>query len=179
MARLRSFMLYLFLALVAAGLFGSLHDQISYTVSQEYYTKFKFLQFGLLDAGIPERLRAAIVGFLASWWMGIPLGLLTGSAGFIQRTPAQMHRALLWSLPAIVGFTLAFALVGLAYGFVQTAQFDLSAYQGWYIPQGLEHPRRFLCAGYMHNSAYLGGLLAVPVAWVFHLAFRRMSARAA
>jgi hypothetical protein len=77
-----------------AGLFGALHDQMSYTVSSEYFAKFKFIQFHLLDPGVPERIRAAKVGFLASWWMGIPLGVLCGSAGFVQRSPALMLRAL-------------------------------------------------------------------------------------
>lgn len=178
MARLWHFALYLMLAIVAAGLFGALHDQISYSVSQEYFTRFKFVQFGMEDPGLPARLRVAEIGFLASWWMGIPIGLLAGAAGFLQPTPALMRRALLWSLPLIVGFTLAFALGGLAYGFLQTRDFDLTEYAGWFIPEGLEQPRRFLCAGYMHNAAYLGGALAIPLAWVFHGLLRWRNSRA-
>src|SRR4051812_49567055 len=106
MRRLGVFIVYVLLAVAAAGLFGAIHDQISYTVSREYFTRFKFLQFGLLDPEVPERVRAAWVGVLASWWMGIPLGLFAGAAGFAQRTPSQMSRALLWSLPLLVGFTL-------------------------------------------------------------------------
>lgn len=177
MTKLRTFALYLLLAVIAAGLFGSLHDEISYTVSAEYFTKFKFIQFGLLDASVPERLRAAEVGFLASWWMGIPLGLFTGLAGFMHETAARMRRALLLSLPLIVAFTLVFALAGLALGCALTSQVDLASYQGWFIPDGLEQPRNFLCAGYMHNSAYLGGVLAIPVAWAFHFRLKRSASR--
>lgn len=173
MRRLAFFVAYIVLAIAAAGVFGILHDQISYSVSHEYFTKFKFLQFHLLDTDVPERVRAAIVGFKASWWMGIPLGVLAGAAGFVQRSPAQMARALLWSLPFLVAFTLAFALAGLVYGVLQTQNFDLETYRGWFLPANLEEPRRFLCAGYMHNSAYLGGALAIPVSWVFHILYRR------
>jgi hypothetical protein len=95
MYRLQSFVLFMVLALLTAGIFGALHDQISYTVSHEYFTRFKFFQFGLLDPAVPERLRAAQVGFLASWWMGIPLGLLAGVAGFMHRDPIRQRRALL------------------------------------------------------------------------------------
>lgn len=178
MARLTYFALYLLLAIAVAGLFGVLHDQISYSVSPEYFTRFKFIQFGMEGPGLPWRLRVAEIGFLASWWMGIPIGLLAGAAGLLQRTPALMRRALLWSLPLIVGFTLAFALAGLAYGFLQTRELDLAAYAGWYIPENLEQPRRYLCAGYMHNAAYLGGALSIPLAWVFHAVFRWRSGRA-
>jgi hypothetical protein len=179
MARFLTFALFLVLAILSAGVFGALHDQISYTVSHEYFTRFKFPMFNLLDASIPERVRAAEVGFLATWWMGIPLGLLTGAAGFMHRNAGHMRRALLWSLPVIVGFTLLFALAGLSYGYLQTRTIDPSAYSGWYTPAGVEHLRRYLCAGYMHNAAYLGGVAAIPVAWAFHFAFKWRTRRVA
>jgi hypothetical protein len=173
MGKLHIFLSYILLAIFAAALFGAVHDQISYTVSSEYYTKFKFHQFSLLNLAIPERIRAAQVGVFASWWMGFPLGVLTGIAGFLHRTPDQMRRALLLSLPVIMSFVLAVALGGLGYGVFETSGFDLGTYQGWYIPAGLEHPRAFLCVAYMHNSAYLGGVLAIPVAWIFHFGVKR------
>lgn len=169
------FLLYVLLSMGVAGIFGALHDQISYTVSPEYFTRFKFLQFDLLDAGVPERFRAAKVGFLASWWMGLPLGLLTGVAGGIQRSPRQRLRALLWSWVVIVGFSLLFALGGLWYGYLQTANLDLADYHGWFLPDLLQHPRNFICVGYMHNAAYLGGVLSIPAAWVFHWIYRSRS----
>jgi hypothetical protein len=172
MEKLRTYLKFILLAIFAAGLFGVVHDQISYTVSPEYYTKFKFHQFNLLNTAIPERIRAAQVGFLASWWMGIPLGGLSGAAGFIHRTAAQTRRALLLSLPVVLCFALLFALGGLAYGVFNTTHFDLGTYRGWYIPAGIEHPRAFLCVAYMHNAAYLGGALAIPVAWIFHFGIK-------
>lgn len=171
--KLVAFCLFILMAIASAGIFGILHDQISYTVSPEYFTRFKFPMFHLLDQNIPERVRAAEVGFLASWWMGIPLGIFTGLAGFIHRDSSQMRSALLRSLPLIVGFTLFFALCGLLYGYIQTQTIDLFTYSIWYIPDGVHDLRRFLCAGYMHNSAYLGGVLAIPVAWAFHFWVRR------
>ncbi len=179
MRKIAILVVYLLASLIAAGLFGVLHDQISYTISNEYFTKFKFIQFHLLDSEVPERIRVAKVGLLASWWMGAPLGLLTGLAGFIHPSAAQMRKALLLSLPVLMGFTLVFALLGLAYGAAQTANLDLANYAGWFVPQGLERPRSFICAGYMHNSAYFGGVVAIPVAWLFHVLYRRHAARAA
>lgn len=43
MRKLAVLMGFVLAAMVAAGLFGVVHDQISYTVSPEYYTRFKFL----------------------------------------------------------------------------------------------------------------------------------------
>jgi hypothetical protein len=162
---------FIILGMLAAGIFGALHDQISYTVSLEYFTRFKFRQFHLFDAAIPERVRAAQVGFLASWWMGLPLGLLAGIGGFMHASARQMREALFLSIPVLFGFVLAFALGGLAYGYVQTRHIDVATYRGWYVPDGVA-PRPFLCAGYMHNAAYLGGVLAIPVAWALHVVLR-------
>lgn len=173
LARIGMFFLFVLLAVVVAGLFGALHNQISYTVAPEYFTRFKFEQFSLLDPNVPERIRTAQVGFLASWWMGIPVGIACGVVGFIHNTIAQMRRALFGALLVIVCFTLLFAVGGLIYGHIQTTSFDLTTYQSWYIPEDLEEPRRFLCAGYMHSAAYLGGILAVPIAWCFHGIFKK------
>jgi hypothetical protein len=160
---------FVFLAVLAAGAYGMAHNQISYTVAPEYFTKFKFRQFDLVDTPLPERVRASLIGFLASWWMGVPIGLLVGIAGFAQADARQMLRASLGSILVAVMFTLLFGLGGLLYGFVQTEQIDLADYRGWFIPDDVTDLRRFLCAGYMHNSAYLGGVLAIFVAWAFHL----------
>ncbi|MDR3466726.1 MAG: hypothetical protein P4M07_12340 [Xanthobacteraceae bacterium] len=176
MKKVGLFALFVPVAVLAAGLFGVLHDQISYSVSAEYFTRFKFVQFRLLDPGVPERIRACEVGFLAAWWMGVALGIACGLAGFVQRSPDLMWRALIWSVWLGVGLTLTAALAGLFYGWHQTETIDLANYGGWFIPPGLANLRRYLCAGYMHNAAYLGGALAIPAVWLFHLVFRLRTA---
>lgn len=144
------FGLFVALAVIVAGVYGAVHDQISYTVSPEYFTKFKFQQFQLGGSPHVDRVRAAMVGFLASWWMGIPVGILVGLAGFIHRGTGQMLRMLLWSMFVAVVFTLLFGLAGLLYGYLQTEHIDLADYHGWSIPDDVTHLRGYLCAGYMH-----------------------------
>ena len=62
--RKRALMPVLFvIACLFAGLYGVLHNQISFTVSPEYFTAFKFHRFQIQD--ISPRLGAAIVGWLA------------------------------------------------------------------------------------------------------------------
>ncbi len=158
--------------LIVAGLYGAVHNQISYTVSSEYFSTFKFEQFGLLDARVPERIRASMVGFYASWWMGFPIGILAGIVGFIQPGYRRMFIVSFQAMIVAVLFTLAFGLCGLVYGFMQTSSLNIGDYSDWYVPVNVIHVRRFLCAGYMHNSAYLGGVLAIPVAWIFQIVVR-------
>ena len=71
-----------------------------------------------------------------------------------------------------MGFTLLFGLGGLLYGCVQTEHINVADYDNWFIPEDVTNLRRFLCAGYMHNSSYLGGTLAIFVAAIFHAVVR-------
>ena len=172
---MKKFIVYLsliFIAIGVAGVYGILHNQISYTVSPEYFTAFKFEQFRLEDTAIPERIRASMVGFYASWWMGFPIGILAGIIGFIQRGYRRMLVVSLQAMAVAVAFTLVFGLLGLLYGYIQTSYYSVGDYKDWFIPANLQDPRRFLCAGYMHNSAYLGGVLSIPFAWVYQLYIR-------
>lgn len=179
MKKLLVYLVIVFTAVIAAGLFGMVHNQISYTVSPEYFTKFKFIQFGLENPALPERIRASEVGFFASWWMGVPLGMLVGLAGFIQRDAISMLRASLWSIAVLLGFTLLFGLGGLLYGWLQTKNINPADYGNWYVPDNLTELRRFLCAGYMHNSSYLGGTIGILPAWASQAVFRLRTAKSA
>lgn len=173
MKRAIIYLLLIAIAVALAGIYGMVHNQISYTVSPEYFTKFKFRQFGIVDMPLTARAKASLVGFLASWWMGIPIGLLAGASGFIHKTAARMLRQTLKAYLVLVGFTLFVGLCGLSYGYFNTGSINLVEYRYWYIPEDLLDTRRFLCAGYMHNSSYLGGVLGIGAAWVYQIIAKR------
>lgn len=173
MRRGRLFLGYVVLSIAVASLFGILNDQISYTVSPEYYRAFKFHQFSLLNQAFPERVRVAAVGVMASWWMGALLGVATGPAGFLHPTVRRMRHGLFASLILAFCLTLAFALGGLALGFWQTATIDPEVYRGRFIPPGLSDLRGFLVVGTMHKAAYAGGVVCIPVLWFFHFVMTR------
>ena len=73
---------------VIAGVYGTLHDQFTFTISPEYFTKLKFDQFRWANLGLPERVFVAEIGFLATWWVGFfcaagssPAAILPASRG--------------------------------------------------------------------------------------------------
>ncbi len=169
--------LIILIATLVAGAFGAVHDQISYTVSEEYFTKFKFIQFQLVDSPMPDRMKAAVIGFLASWWMGIPIGLFVGAAGLVQRGWRRMLRVSLCALAVVLVVTLACSVGGLAYGLLKTRDINLAEYRGWFIPENVVSLRRFLCAGYMHNASYLGGALGMIAAIAFQVLARMRASK--
>jgi hypothetical protein len=172
---MKKFFVFVFLialAIFLSGLYGIIHDQFTYTISSEYFTKFKFQQFGVAEMNLPDRARVSMVGFLASWWMGIPIGLLVGGSGFIHRDYRRMLKISLLAFGLVIFTTLSFGLCGLLYGYPRANTTNLANYNGWFIPKDVVHLRRFLCVGNMHNAMYLGGTLSIFIACFFQVFFK-------
>src|SRR5437773_893001 len=74
-----------------AGAYGAVHDQVSYTISPEYFTKVKFHQFAYADFGWPPRVFAAEVGFLASSLVGLIAGWLLARLGLAELSLSAGH----------------------------------------------------------------------------------------
>lgn len=147
------------LALVAlAALYGALHDQLSYGIGPEYFSCLKFPQFGLLDVEVAPRWRAAQVGVLAGAAAGLPLGLVLL---WLTHRRAAADRGLWRGIGAVLLGALAFALLGLALGWVAL---DLGRMQQ--VPACVRDSRGFLLAAWMHVGSYLGALVGLAVfAW--------------
>ncbi len=81
-----------------------IHDQITYTISPEYFTRMKFAQFHSANFGFPPRVFVAEIGFLATWWVGLI------AAWFLARIALSKFkfpvRAVLRAMAAIVGFVV-------------------------------------------------------------------------
>ena len=82
MAKFIEYLKALVIAIIIAGIHGAIHDQISFTFSEEYFTRFKFIQFNLSWAYESPRLGAALVGFLAAWWMALSYARFLVCLGF-------------------------------------------------------------------------------------------------
>lgn len=167
---MKKFWILIFIILIApiiGGIYGILHDQLTYTISPEYYTKFKFYQFGLATAGneavfLHPRLEVSIVGFMATWWMGLPIGLILGLVGLIHSSD-KMLKATLKSIVVTMVVALSTGLIGLAYGWLFLKYSDLS----WFMPDNLIDKENFIAVGSMHNFSYLGGLFGL-IAGIFY-----------
>ena len=166
------FVALLFVAMGVSGFYGALHDQISFTVSSEYFTKFKYQQFGFVHSGMPDRAKAACIGFLATWWMGIPIGVLVGLFGFLHKQPQDMFRRTLKAYCVVAGVALIVGLFGLAYGWFFPRR-EVDYYSGWYLPDNLLLKRNFLAVGYMHNFSYLGGVIGIFIGIITQFVLRR------
>jgi hypothetical protein len=162
------FLLTLLIALIMASLYGALHDQITYTISHEYYTKFKFIQFGLTDEGLApqmlhQRRAVTLIGVLATWWTGIFIGFGLGAAGARLKEPRDMFRAILQALGLVLLITIVAGVIGGLYGRFYLARTGVD----WWLPDDLIHKRDYITVGSIHNFSYLGGLLGLIAGIVF------------
>lgn len=147
------------LAPIIGGVYGILHDQLTYSISTEYYTKYKFYQFGLMNEGnealiAHPRMGVSAVGFMATWWVGLPIGVVLALLGLRHSDYKRMFKVSMKAM--IITLIVAFAtgLLGLAYGKWYLA----SAGVGWSMPESLADPENFIALGSMHNFSYVGGL---------------------
>ena len=156
MTKLLALPLLIALACLLAGIYGMVHNQISYTVGPDYFHAFKFHQFNIAEA-LPFRVGAAIVGWRASWWMGLVIGVPIATLALAMPTARQMAGAFVKAALMVVGITLALGVASLA------VPVDPAQYHHFRIPAGVEDAQGFVRAGLRHNTSYFAGLLGLAV----------------
>jgi hypothetical protein len=143
--KLALFPILLVTACLVAGFYGALHDQISYTISPDYYYSFKFNQFRI-PVVLRNRIGASMVGWYASWWMGLLIGIPVLLLGLIMPDRKSYVTRSLVAF-GVVAFTSL--VVGL------TALFNAGDMNS------------FDRVGTMHNHSYLGGGLGIITASIY------------
>ncbi|MCP5531945.1 MAG: hypothetical protein H7A49_00645 [Akkermansiaceae bacterium] len=145
------------LGALVAGVYGIVHDQITYTLSPEYFTKFKFGQFAWADLGFPVRVFVAEIGFLATWWVGFIAGWFLGRVALKHGSHRQ--RRVATGIAWIIGFAISGAVLG--------ALCHMTFPDGpkaWADGIDLEETRRFLLVGWIHTGGYAGALIGLVFA---------------
>ena len=72
-------LLTIIISTLLAAFYGAIHDQVTFSISPEYFTVFKFDQFGFLEWGNQNpRMTTALIGVLATWWVGLYIGIFQG-----------------------------------------------------------------------------------------------------
>jgi hypothetical protein len=159
---------------LCAGAYGALHDQVSYTIGPEYFTKLKFDQFASADFGWPRRVFAAEVGFLATWWVGLIGGWVLARVGLAELAEVTGPSSVIRAFALLAGVAALVGCAGALLGMVATLD-DLSAWAEWREELGLRDLRAFVIVAYLHTASYLGAVLGLACAVTF---VRRRLARA-
>lgn len=161
------------LAVLAAVVYGVVNDQVTISLSPEYFTVFKRHQFGLLleSLGLGEaapRVQAIAIGTAATWWFGLLLGLMVAVAGTWGRSPRLTTRQFLRAVGLVMLVTLGTSLVFGAVGYVRAPGLPgigtEAAARYWPFLDGIREQRAAFGVGCWHDGAYLGGLVGTIIA---------------
>ena len=155
--------LALIFACALAGLYGVVHNQISYTVSPEYFHEFKFKQFRI-EPNFQNRLGASLVGWHASWWMGLIIGIPVYFAALFVRGNRLAIKVFLKAAMIVVILTLLLGVIALVIGYFSISDTTLPS---WMNGKNITNPVAFSRAGNMHNFSYLGGLVGLLSGLIF------------
>ncbi len=166
---------YTILGALLGGLYGVLHDQVTYSIGTEYFTRLKFDQFAYAkpDWGGPRGF-VGIIGFLATWWVGALVAWVIARVSIWRRgqlpSPGDMAR----TFGIVLAVSLASAFAGWCWGQWRRATGYDEGWQGFMGQLGVTRPEEFMTVAYIHNASYLGGLLGMVVGLVW-LGRRRSS----
>jgi hypothetical protein len=141
-------------ALIAGG-FGAIHDQVTYTISPEYFTRLKFVQFRWADLGFPARVFVSEIGFLATWWVGLIAAWFLARLALLKFT--SPGKRVMWALAAMVGMTSVCAVVGYFCG-----PHLLASRRNWIyvLPEmGVTDQTAFCRVAAIHLGSYAGALV--------------------
>jgi hypothetical protein len=168
---------YALLGSLLAGVYGIIHDQITYSISPEYFTRLKFSQFHYADFGFPPRVFVAEIGFLATWWVGFVAGWFVARIAvpaFPPRTAlCHASRAFL----TILAFALTASIIGYLLGLLRRSNSDFSSWEGFATKRGILDLPNFGRVAYIHNASYLGGLVGLVAAIVGLRRLKKVSVR--
>jgi len=165
-------------SVLVACAYGVVNDQITATISWEYFFYAKELELKLGPTVPPDmvalRWQAVMIGLMATWSAGLIFGvvLLLANNPF-RDIPRLRNRQLIGMLPLILAVTIAFAAIFAPIGYYGGLDWITQDFPEM-RHSGLFRPARFICAWSIHLGGYLGGLLGtlLAAARVVQLRFR-------
>jgi hypothetical protein len=158
------------LCVVAAVVYGIVQDQITTRICLEYFTVF---HPPILNSTHSPTLLAFGWGIIATWWVGVLLGIPLAIAARAGTRPKLAARDL---LPLIRSLLLVMAVCAVLAGIAGFAWGTVPHEVAQLLPPQVH--RRFVADWWAHNASYASGFVGGVVLWVLAYRMRRCVARA-
>jgi hypothetical protein len=142
------------LSVLAAVTYGIVHDQVTARICVEYFT---IGHPRLIDSNSPTVL-GLFWGVVATWWVGLPLGIGLAIAARAGRRPKLGAKDL---IPSLLRLMLVMYVVAIAGGLIgyftsKAGIFHLTGRLAKKVPP--EEHIDFLVCGWAHSASYLAGI---------------------
>lgn len=151
---------------LVAGIYGILHDQVTYSICPEYFTKLKFHQFHYADFGLGDRVFVSCVGFLATWWVGFIIAWFLARRLIPGQQGARAYRGIIKGFVIVFACGIAAGIAGNIYGLWFGSNYDYAIWGTILEQHEIENATAFVRVAYIHDAGYLGGLAGFIVALI-------------
>ncbi len=150
-----AFVRIVLLSVAAACLYGVIHDQVTARICLEYFT----VAHPRLVASDSPTIHGLLWGILATWWVGLALGVATGVAARIGRFPKLSASDLVRPIAVLllVNGVAAFVAGCVARWLVIQGRLHVPAWVAAAIP-AVQHVN-FVTVAAAHATSYAVGLL--------------------
>ena len=153
-----------FISIVLIVIYGITLNSITSKISPEFYTKFTFFNFAILDDYGREfngnwTFALIWVGFFSTWWFGLLTGLILGIVGMKYSDEKQMLNKTLKSILIVIGIIIMFGFAG--YGIAELNPSEIIT--NYNFPFEIEHKVDFNKVIKIHNYSYLGAIVGLII----------------
>jgi hypothetical protein len=141
------------ISILAAILYGIIHDQVTARICVEYFT---IAHPGLIDSDFPTVL-GFFWGVVATWWAGLAVGIGLALAARAGRRPKLTSLQMIRPISILLGCMFVVAILAGIVGYLTSSAgiFTLIPRLASRIPDN-KHVA-FLTAGWAHSGSYLAG----------------------
>lgn len=173
MKKIQLFILTIILTPIIAGVYGIFHNQFTFTLSEEFFTKFMFERFGFVEYGTETpRLTASIIGIWSTWWFGLIIGFIFAAVGFNQPNSKLMFQSICKAITITFATTILIGILGFFYG--KSGLSSLSS--TCCFPLQIKNTENFIAVSEAHNFSYFGGITGTIIGVIYQLRIGKSSA---
>ncbi len=152
---------YIFFGIFVASIYGAIHNQITFAISPEYFTKLKFIQFDYARMGSSDIVFASIVGILATSCFGMFTGWFLGRFRFYSNNISTAKKDILLGFAIVFSSAILFAIIGGCLGYIRGYHFPINTFLGWEKELTLQELKQFIVVGFIHTAGYIGAFTGI------------------
>lgn len=153
------------MSILACVIYGIIHDQITARLCVEYFTVFHAPLFGTDD----PTLLGIGWGILATWWVGLFLGVPLAMVSRAGKLPKRSANDLIRPLAVLMFVAACVATTAGIVGFVAASNGWIWMVEPWASRVPAEKHILFLADLWAHNASYaagfVGGLVMMAIIW--------------
>lgn len=143
------------LCVIAAIGYGIVHDQITARICIEYFTVFH----SLVVASDSPTVQGLVWGVIATWWVGLFLGLALAATARIGSWPKRTARELFRPVLLLMAVSAVIAILAGLTGYALATANIIWVAPRWADQIPPERHAAFLADGWAHTASYLTGFM--------------------